>query len=334
MAWQNPWYNPHLAHHTREGFKNLPDVNHQPGDVERWRKERRAAGLPRAPQGGYDAFMQQWWQRAEITGHDDGVWWLGHASMLLRVDGIYLLTDPVFSHRASPVTFTGPTRKTPPALHIEDLPALDAILISHNHYDHLDTHTLRALLKRFPDITLFVPLGLGDWCRRRGVRHVIELDWWQQSCFKGLTLTAVPAQHWSMRTLWDRNRTLWCGWVVESTRQRFWFAGDTGYTPDLMEIPQRIGPIDVAALPVGAYAPRWFMSIHHMDPQQAVALWQQLGQPLAFPIHWGVFELADESLDEPVHELQKVLSETADAGDNFRILKIGQYLSLQSRSMI
>lgn len=334
MAWQNPWYNPDLAHHTREGFKNLTDVNHQPGDVERWRKERRAAGLPHAPQGGYDAFMQQWWQRAEITGHDDGVWWLGHASMLLRVDGIYLLTDPVFSHRASPVTFTGPTRKTPPALHIEDLPALDAILISHNHYDHLDTRTLRALLKRFPDITLFVPLGLGDWCRRRGVRHVIELDWWQQSCFKGLTLTAVPAQHWSMRTLWDRNRTLWCGWVVESTRQRFWFAGDTGYTPDLMEIPQRIGPIDVAALPVGAYAPRWFMSIHHMDPQQAVALWQQLGQPLAFPIHWGVFELADESLDEPVHELQKVLSETADAGDNFRILKIGQYLSLQSRSMI
>lgn len=334
MVWKNPWYNPDLAHHSPEGFKNLSAGGHQPGDVERWRKERRAAGLPHAPQEGYDAFIQRVWQRADITGSDDGVWWLGHASMLLRLDGVYLLTDPVFSHRASPVSFTGPARKTPPALKINDLPALDAILISHNHYDHLDARTLRALIKRFPDVTIFVPLGLGAFCKKRGARHVIEQDWWQQSLFKGLTVTAVPAQHWSMRTLWDRNRTLWCGWVVESLRQRFWFAGDTGYTPDLAQIPQRLGPLDAVALPVGAYAPRWFMSINHMDPQQAVALWQQLGQPLAFPIHWGVFELADESLDEPVRELEKVLSETVTAGDNFHILKIGQYLPLPPKSVI
>nr|WP_318381350.1 MBL fold metallo-hydrolase [uncultured Enterobacter sp.] len=330
MAWKNPWYNPDVAHHSPEGFRNLTPVAHQPGDLDRWRKARRAAGLPNQPQGGYDAFIQQWWQRASISGHDDGVWWLGHASTLLRVDGAYLLMDPVFSQRASPVSFTGPQRKTPPALNIDELPALDAVLISHNHYDHLDTATIRALLKRFPDITLFVPLGLGRWCRRRGVRHIVELDWWQDADVNGIKITAVPAQHWSMRTFWDRNRSLWCGWVVESSRQRFWFAGDTGYTPSLVDISRRLGPISAAALPVGAYAPRWFMSIHHMDPQSAVQLWQQLGEPLAFPIHWGVFELADEALDEPVQELNSLLSEAATATDNFRILKIGQYLPLLS----
>jgi len=180
--------------------------------------------------------------------------------MLLRLDGCYLLADPLFFHRASPVRFSGPLRKSPAPLSVNELPALDAILISHNHYDHLDTRTIRALLKRFPDVTLFVPLGLGRWCRRHGVRHVVELDWWQSFTFQGMSLTAVPAQHWSMRTPWDRDRSLWCGWVIESRAHRFWFAGDTGYTPDLLAIPERLGRPDVAALPVGAYAPRWFMS--------------------------------------------------------------------------
>lgn len=331
MAWKNPWYNPDLPHHSPEGFRNLSETGHKPGDVERWRKERRAAGLPLAPQGGYDAFIDKWWQRAVISGEDDRVWWLGHTSMLLRLDGKHLLIDPVFSDRASPVSFSGPRRKTPLALNINDLPALDAILISHNHYDHLDKRTLRALLKRFPDVTLFVPLGLGDWCRRRGVQHIVELDWWDHRSFHGLTITAVPAQHWSMRTLWDRNRSLWCGWVVTSPHQRFWFTGDTGYTPTLADIPQRLGPFDMVALPAGAYAPRWFMASHHMDPQQAVRLWQQAGEPLAFPVHWGVFELADEGLDEPVRELVQELNEAGGRCDNFRILKIGQYLSFPAK---
>ncbi|MCZ3381373.1 MBL fold metallo-hydrolase [Kosakonia sp. SOY2] len=326
MAWRNPWYNPAISHHTLEGFSNSTSVAHQAGDVKRWRKERKAAGLPRPPSSGYPGFIEQWWQKANITGDADGLWWLGHASMLLRLQGQYLLTDPVFSHRASPVSFAGPQRHTPPALAIADIPQLDAILISHNHYDHLDAWTVRALLCRFPDVHFFVPLGVGDWLRRRGAQHVTELDWWQSFTFQGMTYTAVPAQHWSMRTLWDRNRSLWCGWVIESLTQRFWFAGDTGYTPELLTIPQRLGQLDTIALPIGVYAPRWFMAMNHMDPQRAVALWQQLGAPLAIPIHWGVFELADESLDEPVTELQRALTETAAENDNFRILKIGQYL--------
>lgn len=329
MAWKNPWYDPALSHHTPDGFCNPTAVAHQPGDIKRWRQERKAAGLPRPPATGYDAFIQAWWQKAEISPGDDGLWWLGHASVLLRMQGKYLLTDPVFSRRASPLRFIGPQRRTPPALSLDDIPALDAILISHNHYDHLDRWTIRALLRRFPEVKLFVPLGLGDTFRRFGARFVTELDWWQQASLDDLHLTAVPAQHWSMRTPWDRNRSLWCGWVIESRELRFWFPGDTGYSVELLQIPQRLGKIDALALPVGAYAPRWFMSINHMDPQSAVSLWQQLGSPLAFPIHWGVFELADESLDEPVQELQRALSEAEQENDNFRILKIGQYLSLR-----
>lgn len=328
MVWKNPWYDPALSHHTPEGFCNPTAVAHQPGDVKRWRQARKAAGLPRPPAAGYDAFIEAWWQKAEIAPGDDGLWWLGHASVLLRIQGKYLLTDPVFSRRASPLRFAGPQRRTPPALSVTDLPALDAILISHNHYDHLDRWTVRALLRRFPEVKIFVTLGLGDTLRRFGARSVTELDWWQQASLDGLHLTAVPAQHWSMRTPWDRNRSLWCGWVVQSRALRFWFPGDTGYSEELLQIPQRLGKIDAAALPAGAYAPRWFMSSNHMDPQSAVTLWQQLGSPLAFPIHWGVFELADESLDEPVLELQRALSEAAGENDNFRILKIGQYLSL------
>lgn len=131
-----------------------------------------------------------------------------------------------------------------------------------------------------------------------------------------------------MRTLWDRNRSLWCGWVFEGQNQRFWFSGDTGYTPELLTIPQRLGKLDTIAIPVGAYAPRWFMSVHHMDPQAAVALWQQLGMPTAIPIHWGVFELADESLDEPVKELSLALNDLSLPGANFQPLRIGQYLSI------
>ncbi|WP_395300370.1 MBL fold metallo-hydrolase [Enterobacter sp. ECC-175] len=329
MVWKNPWYDASLKHHTEEGFRNTASVGHQPGDVERWRKARKATGLPKPPSLGYDAFLKRWWQPAALNNFaEDGAWWLGHASVLLRMDGNTILTDPVLSQRASPLPFMGPRRKTPPCITPERLPHLDALVISHNHYDHLDTATVRCLLRRFPALTVFIPLGLGEWFRRRGARNIVELDWWQSITWRGMTFTAVPAQHWSMRTLWDRNRSLWCGWVFEGRQRRFWFSGDTGYSPELLTIPERLGKIDAAALPIGAYAPRWFMSIHHMDPQSAVDLWTALGQPLAFPIHWGVFELGDESLDEPVHELAQALNDLAPVNPSFRSLKIGEYLSL------
>ena len=153
-----------------------------------------------------------------------------------------------------------------------------------------------------------------------------ELDWGQSHSWQGMTFTAVPAQHWSMRSFWDRNRSLWCGWIIEGASLRIWFSGDTGYTSTLAEIALSRGPLDLALIPIGAYSPRWFMSSHHMDPQQAVTLWQQLNKPFTVPIHWGVFELGDESLDMPPQELLAALDD--DESRFFVPLRIGQSLPL------
>ncbi|WP_314412749.1 MBL fold metallo-hydrolase [Pantoea septica] len=330
MPWQNPWYDASKAHHTPEGFRNPEPDPRQPGDLDRWRKERKAAGLPLPPQAGYDQFRMRWWQPADLAGEDDRVWWLGHAAMLLRLNQRYLLIDPALSTRASPLPFAGPKRKTPPPLHIQDLPRLDYVLISHNHYDHLDSATIRRILRRFPEATFLVPLGLEGWFKRRGARHVRQLDWWQSRHEEDLTLTAVPARHWSMRTPYDRNRSLWCGWVVRSKTLNFWFSGDSGFSEHLAEIPRRLGPFNLAALPVGAYAPKWFMQSSHMDPDQAVSLWRLTGEPLALPIHWGVFELADESLDEPPAELLRAIQRSGEDNGRFAPWRIGESRSLEN----
>ncbi|WP_414148639.1 MBL fold metallo-hydrolase [Erwinia sp. BNK-24-b] len=330
MAWQNPWYDPQKSHHTPEGFRNPEAELRNKGDLQRWRKERKAQGLPFPPAAGYDGFIRQWWQRADLSGQDDAVWWLGHACILLRVAGKYTLIDPALSERASPLSFYGPQRKTPAALEIDDLPSLDCVLISHNHYDHLDTPTIKKILRRFPHVQFVVPLGLAPWFRKKGAKQVTQLDWWEKADVVGLEVFAVPARHWSMRTPYDRNRSLWCGWVVKNSALSFWFSGDSGYTDNLLDIPRRLGPFNLAALPVGAYAPQWFMRGQHMDPQQAVYLHQQLGQPVTIPIHWGVFELADESLDEPPSVLAEAMQEAQQDEVRFSAWKIGAKMALNN----
>lgn len=328
MAWLNPWYDPHKPHHAPNGFCNPePEVHeevHEKDALKRWRKERKAEGLPFPPAQGYQHFIEQWWQPADLSGDDNAVWWLGHACMLLRHHGRYLLIDPALSRRASPVNFYGPKRKTPLALSVEDLPSLDSVLISHNHYDHLDKPTIKRILNRFPQVEFIVPLGLKPWFVRLGAKRVAQLDWWEQTVSAGMTVHAVPARHWSMRTPWDHNRSLWCGWVLHHQHFRFWFSGDTGYFENWNEIPNTLGPFTLAALPVGAYAPRWFMYRHHMDPETAVKIHQQLGQPITIPIHWGVFELADESLDEPPKVLSSAMQAAGMDERRFRAWKIGQ----------
>ncbi|MEZ3498883.1 MBL fold metallo-hydrolase [Pantoea sp. KPR_PJ] len=330
MAWQNPWYDASKAHHTPEGFRNLEPDPRQPGDVERWRKARKAQGLPFPPQAGYEEFTARWWHPADLSGSDDRVWWLGHAAMLLRLNQRYVLIDPALSTRASPLPFAGPKRKSPAPLRIPQLPRLDYVLISHNHYDHLDLATVKRIIRCFPEVTFVVPLGMENWLRRRGARHITPLDWWQSHHDAGLTLTAVPARHWSMRTLYDRNRSLWCGWVIRSETLNFWFSGDSGYSDNLTEIARRLGPFNLAALPIGAYAPKWFMATSHMDPDQAVSLWQHIGQPLTIPVHWGVFELADESLDEPPAELMRAIKRRGEDKGTFRPWRIGESRGLKN----
>ena len=324
MVWKNPWYDSSKAHHTPEGFCNPEPERRKPGDLQRWRRERKAQGLPLPPQQGYGAFTEQWWQPADISGSDDRIWWLGHAAVLLRLNQQYILIDPALSSRASPLSFAGPQRKTPAPLSIADLPRLDVVLISHNHYDHLDRPTVKAIVRRFPQATFIVPLGLAKWCRAQGVKQVHQLDWWQPFTVGDLCFDAVPARHWSMRTPRDRNRSLWCGWVVRSASVRFWFSGDSGYSHSLPEIAARLGPFSLAALPIGAYAPEWFMAGQHMNPDQAVALWQAAGRPLTLPIHWGVFELADESLDAPPKELADALLRANEQKGGFAPWRIGE----------
>lgn len=328
MSKPNRWYDSTKSHHTPTGFTN-PDISQRdPGALKRWREERKAQGLPRPPGEGYEAFVRQWWQKADFSGDEDAVWWLGHACLLLRVGGQHILCDPALGKRASPLPFAGPLRKTPLAATIAELPNIDWVLYSHNHYDHLDRGTLRRLLKRFPALRVAAPLGMGAWLRRHGVKHVAECDWWDALTAPAFALHCTPARHWSMRSLWDRNRSLWCGWVVSTSRWRFFFSGDSGYTPRLAEIGQRLGPFDAAALPIGAYAPEWFMAGSHMSPTEAVRFYQELHQPRVIPIHWGVFELADESLDEPPRELLRAQREAGVNNADFAALKIGGKITL------
>ncbi|QKJ87372.1 hypothetical protein PMPD1_2428 [Paramixta manurensis] len=332
MVWKNPWYDPSKAHHTPEGFCNPEADLRQPGDLQRWRKERKAQGLPFPPAEGYEAFIRQWWQPADLSGEDDAVWWLGHACLLLRNNNRYCLIDPALSKRASPLRFYGPARKTPASLNINQLPSLDTVLISHNHYDHLDKPTVQRIIRRFPEVHFIVPLGLKAWFVKQGARRVTALDWWESTQHVGFTVHAVPARHWSMRTLKDRNRSLWCGWVVQTKNLRFWFTGDSGYSENLLEISQRLGPFNLAALPVGAYAPTWFMRGQHMDPEQAVSLHRDIGCPHSIPIHWGVFELADESLDEPPQTLAQSMEVAGLDGSRFRAWRIGEKMSVNNIS--
>lgn len=331
MALRNPYYDPDQSHHTPQGFRNPPEAQvpvRAPGGVRRWRRERREAGLPKPPAGGYEAFRAQWWRPADFTAPGDAAWWLGHACVLLRVGGLTVLTDPVLSARASPVAFAGPRRHTPPPATVATLPQVDVVLISHSHYDHLDRATVRALARRFPQATFLAPLGLADWLRKRGVRVAHELDWWQSREIGGATFHCVPAQHWSARTLRDRNRTLWGGWVMQRGEFRFYFAGDTGYGAWLQAIGERLGPFDLAALPIGAYAPRWFMRAHHTDPAQAVRLHCELRARRSLAIHWGVFQLADDALDEPPALLAQARAEAGVAEAAFPAVPVGTRLSL------
>jgi N-acyl-phosphatidylethanolamine-hydrolysing phospholipase D len=234
--------------------------------------------------------------------------WVGHATFLIQMGGLNLLTDPMWSERASPVNFAGPRRLVPPGIAFDALPPIDAVLLSHNHYDHLDARTVRCLVARYPDARWITPLGLARFLRQRGAREVLELDWWEETRLGVLALGCTPAQHFSARGFGDRDRTLWCGWSVATPARQVYFAGDSGYHPEFAAIGDRFGPFHAALLPIGAYEPRWFMRPVHMNPEEAVQAFQDLHRSrpaisgragLMVGMHWGTFKLTDEPLDEP-----------------------------------
>lgn len=256
--------------------------------------------------------------------------WVGHATTLLQLGGLNVLTDPMWSTRASPVAWAGPARFVPPAVAFEALPPIDVVLISHNHYDHLDRDTVRRLARRAPEAAWLVPLGLGRLLSRWGVRRVQEADWWDTARAGEATATCVPARHFSARTPWDRARTLWAGWTIAANGWRVYFAGDTAHHPEFGTIAAREGPFDLVLLPIGAYEPRWFMGSVHMNPEDALAAYGDIRAahgtpaPPMLPIHWGTFRLTDEAMDEPPARMRAAWESAGLPADALWLLAHGQ----------
>ena len=319
-------------HHTGDGFRN--PHNHERrgfGDFLKWQFDRGPQEAPPIPPAEIPPYQPQYARtsRNDIHHADSSeiqITWIGHASFLVQVGGRNVLTDPIFSDRCSPVSFAGPKRVARPGIKFEDLPEIHAVVISHNHYDHLDAATIERLGNK---PKFFVPLGIAAWLQQKSIDNVVELDWWQSRELSGLRFHSVPVQHFSGRSFFDRNKTLWTGWVIESSAGNIFFAGDTGYSPDFGEIGRRYDPVRVALIPIGAYRPRWFMSPVHVDPPQAVQIHRDLGSQQSIAMHWGTFSLADEPLGEPPVYLKQAIKEAGISEDEFITLKFGETVAFQ-----
>jgi len=252
------------------------------------------------------------------------VTWIGHATLLVQMGHVTFLTDPTWSNRPSPVAVIGPRRFVKPGLSMEDLPPIDFVVISHNHYDHLDLPTLRALALRSTDTRFFVPLGNGDLLRQQGIANVTELDWGQTAAFEQVTIHCLPSQHWSKRSLNDDNKALWSSWAVTGSDRRFYFAGDTGYFPGFKRIGNHLGPFDLVAVPIGAYEPAAMMRESHMNPEEAVVAAVDLKANRAVAIHFVTFDLSDEPLAEPPRRFADAASASELGGSAAWVLKIGE----------
>ena len=271
---------------------------HGPAAVLRWglidrltrKRRKRPAGSP-APAVRPDLRL------IHCDTGDPRLTWLGHASFLGHLNGSAFLIDPVFSTRAGWLY----RRHLPPAMAVDQLPHIDAVLVTHNHYDHLDAGACQSLVD---DAVFVVPRGLATWMRRQGRRRIVELEWWESADIAGVTVTLVPARHWSRRGLFDTNRTLWGGYVVAGNGNSVYHAGDSAAFEGFAEIGRRFSELDAAMLPIGGYEPAWFMEHYHLNPEQAGRAFVELGARRLVPMHWGTFQLTDEPLCEPLQRLQ------------------------------
>ena len=248
---------------------------------------------------------------------------VGHATVLVQVDGLNLLTDPVMSRRIGPTSWLGPRRVRPPAVPFGEIPKIDAVLLSHDHYDHLDRPTIAALVAR-DDPLVLTGLKVG---RKVPAKRVVELDWWQgHALTDDVRATYVPAEHFSGRGLFDRDASLWGGFVIEAPSGKIYFAGDTGHGMHFAAIRERFGPMTLSLIPIGAYAPRWFMAPVHIDPDEALQASLALGSQTSVAIHFATFNLADDAYDAPPLALARALSniEGHPRGSDFRIVPFGE----------
>ena len=345
------------THHTDSGFQNnyVANVSRSLGDLLRWRWQAWRSGLPPPPATPtpvqspdlalLHGYLPAWKQQAgNSIAPEPTVTWIGHATALVQAGGLQVLTDPVFSERASPVTWAGPKRVPAPGVAMDDLPPIDVVVISHSHYDHLDRQSLVQLYERSQRLghatAFLVPLGLKKLLEGWGVAGAQELDWWQSARVKDTDFFLTPVQHWSARSFFDHNQTLWGGWAVFAPDLHWYFAGDTGYSSDFAQTRQRFadrqtpalgGGFDLALLPVGAYEPRWFMQHQHVNPEEAVRIHQDLGARRSMGVHWGTFELTDEPLDQPPRDLQAARGAAGLEPGAFFVLAVGETQVLPAR---
>ena len=305
------------------------------GDFLRWRLERlRSGSVERPPPGSLTPVASRIAEPRTGPG-DARLTWIGHSTFLVQVGGANLLTDPVWSDRASPVHWAGPRRLVPPGLSFDRLPPLDGVLLSHDHFDHLDRPTVRRIVERYgAELPWFTPLRYRPWLRAQGVRRVVELDWWQSVHHDDgvVRITALPAQHWTQRSPRTRNFRLWSSFAIEAdTGTRIYFGGDSGWFDGYAGIHQACGTFDAVVLPIGAYAPRWFMRPHHMTPEEAVEAWAALGGGgVLVPMHWGTFVLSDEPVLEPPARLEAEWRLRGLPLERLRILRHGETLAITS----
>ncbi|MCB1321155.1 MAG: MBL fold metallo-hydrolase, partial [Leptospiraceae bacterium] len=289
-------------HHPDGGFRNPWPPNDYSGlSAAGWMLGRafRSLGSFHVDREPLDAADLQW----AVDHPTEGIrtFWIGHSTALIQMGETFIITDPVFSDRVSPVSFAGPTRLTPLPIQLEDIPRIDAVIISHNHYDHLDTASLHKI-HRIHEPLFLVPLGVQQWFLDEEISGVIELDWWQYIDLDDIRLHCMPARHFSNRGLTDRNETLWSGWYLQDrthAHNSVFYAGDTGYADHFDRIRTELGAPRLALIPIGAYKPRWFMREVHVDPAEALQAFQDLQAAHMIGVHWGTFDLADEGIDEP-----------------------------------
>ena len=287
--------------------------------ILKWSWERRGKNLETFEFKTREPNYQKIYENENIM-----ITWIGHESFLYQNKDINILTDPHFTERASPLSFAGPKRYMAPGMAIEDLPNIDVVTISHSHYDHLDYVTVKSLSEKFKNILFVVPLGLKEWFEGKGIYNVKELDWWDSIKVQQTAITFAPVQHWSARGLFDRNESLWGAWHFKNNSHSFIHLGDTGYTNDFKEIRKKLGPVDLAAIPIGAYEPRYIMEFSHMNPEEAVMSYFDLEATEAVGMSWGTFILTDEPVTEPPEKLNEALQRYDLSESDFFTLSHGE----------
>lgn len=322
-----PGYNgPNSDHFNGSTFKNLNGAEAKsPWEALKWSLRRDPGPWTELTKEDF-AFAEK---PADRVYDELKITFVNHATFLIQTGGLNILTDPVWSDRVSPLSFVGPKRMRPPGLKFEDLPEIDLVILSHNHYDHLDLPTLRKLDSLYrPDF--IVPLGVDLFLNQKGIQNTSALDWWDQVIVsKNLNVHSVPAQHFSARGLFDQSKTLWAGYVLKTQLGNVYFAGDTGYGDFFADIKKSFGSIKVGLIPIGAYKPEWFMGPIHVNPAEAIQIHKDIEAEISFGMHFGTFPLADDGMEEPLDDFSEAMQKPENKGINFKILSEGDTFTLQ-----